>query len=316
MYNILVTGVGSIIGYGIINSLRKSTIGINIIGVDIYDDAYGKHISDQFIQGVRADSVNYIDFINEIVNLHKIDLIIPGIEQDLYKLWENKNNINTSVVINNDLCIRLSKNKWDTFNFLSGYTINLIPTLYQGSFTDSADVLGLPFLIKPVSSYASKGIEVINNEAEFNAYVQKYTNERVCQKIVGSMESEFTISIFGDGAGKILDYIILRRNLSGEGATKKAIFVEDNDILVYVEQLAGILKPVGPLNIQVRKEAGKVYLLEINPRLSSACSIRTLMGYNEPELCIRYFLLKESIKPAAKIQGTVIRYIADYMYQS
>jgi carbamoyl-phosphate synthase large subunit len=315
MYNILVTGVGSIIGYGVIDGLKKSIIKTNIIGTDIYENAYGGFLCDHFIQGVRADSGEFIDFINDVVDKYKIDLIIPGIEQDLYKLWNNKDSINTRIVFNNDLCLNLAKNKYDTYKYFSGHDIDLIPTLKDCSFAECKSSLGLPFLIKPLSSYASKGIEVINNEREFEFYTQKNTGKCIYQRIVGDVESEFTIAVFGDGDGDFIDYIILRRKLSGEGATNKAVMAEDNDIKNYIKKICQILKPVGPLNIQVRKEKNKVYLLEINPRFSSSCSIRTMLGYNEPEMCLKYFLTKEIIKPTQKIHGSVVRYISDYFYQ-
>ena len=47
MINVLVTGVGAIIGYGIINSLKmQNEYPIRIVGMDIYDDAYGQFLCD------------------------------------------------------------------------------------------------------------------------------------------------------------------------------------------------------------------------------------------------------------------------------
>jgi carbamoyl-phosphate synthase large subunit len=315
MFNVLVTGVGSIIGYGIIDGLRKSDIKTRVIGIDIYEDAFGGVLCDKFIKGLRADSDNFIDFINQISIDNKIDLIFPGIEQDLYKLWANKEKVKTEIVLNNDLCLSLSIDKLKTFEYLSKFNINLIPTLHDCTFADCVRAFGLPFLIKPVSSSASKGIEAVNNEKEFDFYAYKLFGECIYQKIIGSEDTEFTISTFGDGQGNILDYTILKRTLSKEGSTNKASLLEDNDILNYVRRLCTILNPIGPLNIQVRKEGSKVYLLEINPRISSACSIRTLFGYNEPEMCLKYFLNKESIIPAPKMHGKVVRFISDYLYK-
>jgi len=315
MYNILVTGIGSIIGYGIIDGLKKSSIKSTIIGIDIYEDAYGRFLCDHFEQGVKASSENYIDFINHIIVKYKIDLILPGIEQDLYALWNNKNSINTKVAFNNELCLQLAQDKLATYNFFLDHKIDLIPTLNNCSFADCKNAFGLPFLLKPISSYASKGIEIINTEGEFNFFTQRLKGKCIYQRIVGTMDTEFTIGIFGDGQGNFYDHIILQRKLSGEGATSKATLVEDAIILSYVTAICSVLKPSGPLNIQVRKEENKVFLLEINPRFSSSCSIRTLLGYNDPEMCLKYFLTNETILPAKKGKGKVVRYIADYFYE-
>ena len=42
MHTVLVTGVGAIIGYGAVRSLRKSRTDVRIVGMDIYPDAVGQ----------------------------------------------------------------------------------------------------------------------------------------------------------------------------------------------------------------------------------------------------------------------------------
>jgi carbamoyl-phosphate synthase large subunit len=313
-YNILVTGAGAIIGYGIIGSLRQSKVEAKIIAIDIYDTAYGQYIADVFYTGVLASSQDFVDFINSIVEKEKIDLIIPGIEQDLYALHKNKDKIKCRVVMNNDLCIELSKSKLATFEYLNEFSdINLIPTLHQATYEECLAYLGKHFLLKPISSYASKGIEIIRSKEDFDFYVKKVNGHCIFQRIISNKDSEYTISVFGDGAGSYFDSIILKRHLSQEGATSNAEVVESELITDYVNKLVSLLKPVGPTNIQVRLEDNVVYLLEINPRISSACSIRSGFGYNDPEMCVKYYLSNEPITATKKKKGKAIRYIKDFI---
>ena len=127
------------------------------------------------------------------------------------------------------------------------------------------------------------------------------------------MNSEYTVSVFGDGKGSFFDSIILKRALSGEGATSKATVVKNPIIENYVTELVKVLQPVGPTNIQLRVENEVPYLLEINPRISSACSLRTSFGYSEPEMCIDYFVNHKTIQPAPKKLGSAVRFISDYI---
>jgi carbamoyl-phosphate synthase large subunit len=58
-------------------------------------------------------------------------------------------------------------------------------------------------------------------------------------------------------------------------------------------------------------------LLEINPRISSASSIRAAFGYNESEMSVDYFL--RSIRPdkldKAPLMGRkAIRYTEDFIF--
>ena len=313
-YNILVTGTGAIIGYGIIESLRKSSYDLNIIAIDIYDHAYGRCIADKFYVGVPANSPGFIEFINGIIKKENIHLVIPGIEQDLYALHENFKKVLCPVVMNNDLCIELSKSKWNTFNYFKNNSgLQLIPTLYNAGYEECVSALGNPFLLKPISSYASKGIEIIKSKNDFDYFANRIENKCVFQKIISSVDNEYTISVFGDGKGNYFDSIILKRYLSRDGATSRATVTESRPITNYLDTLVRLLKPLGPTNIQLRIENEQPYLLEINPRISSACSIRTLFNYNEPVMCIRYYLTKEPIEVQPKKMGTALRFIKDYI---
>jgi len=315
MYTILVTGVGSVIGYGIIDSLRRSKIETKIIGIDTNCWAYGRFLCDRFVKGVPADSSGFTDFINQLISEYSIDFIFTGIEQDLYRLWKDKEKIEAPVLLNNDLCLKLSEDKYFTYTYLSAFNLPLIPTLKDSSFEECAEELGIPFLLKPIYSSASKGIEVIRDKEHFDFFTRQAGGKCIYQKIVGSEQSEYTVATFGDGQGGVLDTLILRRTLSREGATNWAETSNDPEIEEYCRKMVSILKSKGPLNIQVRKEKDQVYLLEINPRISSACSIRNLFGYNEPEMCLKYFLLHEPVTASLKTEGMVIRHISDYLIE-
>ena len=315
MFNILVTGVGSVIGYGIIDGLKRSSLQLNVTGIDIYDDAYGGFIADEFVQDIRADKPGFIANINSIIRSHNIDLVMPGIEADLYQLWEHRDCIAAPVVLGNPLCMALSQDKRLTYDYLHQFDIDLIPTLYDCDFSVCEKELGIPFLFKPVMSSASKGIEKIYTEDEFSFFTRRSKGRCIYQRIVGCPEEEFTCALFGDGKGGFFDHIILRRKLSGDGSTNKATLDEDEKVLAYIQKLCAILKPEGPLNIQIRKEGDRVYLLEINCRVSSSCSIRTMMGYNEPEMCVRYFLLHEQPCPGKRKAKKAVRYIADFIIE-
>jgi len=313
---ILVTGVGAIIGYGIINSLKQQTVHpVHIVGMDIYDDAYGQFLCDTFYQAERADSPKYLDFIKHVVEKEHIDLIIPGIEQDMYRLHELKDSIPTKIVLNNDLLIGLSQDKWKAYTFFKEKGINVIPTLQKATYETCKNTLGHPFLLKPRSSYASKGIHRIFSEEAFTFY-NKTPENSIFQHIIGSDTEEYTISVFGRGDGTYADFLILKRMLAQTGATEKATTIlYDKTLMAYVDEICVLTQPLGPTNIQLRKEGEQAYLLEINPRISSACSIRTHMGYNEPLKCIEYYINGRHSAPEGKKPLHAVRFIDDYFYE-
>ncbi len=310
--NILVTGVGAIIGQGILKSLQNTNY--KIYGVDIYSHARGQGMCDEFVQGVLANSPDYLRFIQDLVQKKSIDLIIPGIEQDLYRLDQLKDQIPCKIVLNNELLISLSKDKWKTYQFFKQYPqVHIIDTYEFNDYKFLCEKLGVPFLMKPKSSYASKGLKIINNFRDFDYFAN---SEMIFQRIVGSMNDEYTIEVFGDGKGNALDIIALKRTLAQDGSTAVASLFQDEFLLNYCKMLCSIVKPIGPTNFQFRREEEKYFLLEINPRISSSCSIRTLMGYNSPVMCVDYFLNSRSLEACVKKQITVVRYIEDWIFEN
>lgn len=315
--NILVTGIGAIIGYGIVNSLRQSSIPTRIIGMDIYENNYGRHLVDVFYQAKLAYSGEYEDFIVNLVQNEQIDLIIPGIEQDMYRLYELQKKIPTQIVLNNQLLTEISKDKWLTYTYLrDNSNINLIPTAINLTYLECTSIYGKRFIMKPRTSYASKGLHIVDNQTDFDFYDSLNAHKNVYQPLIGTIDEEYTIAVFGDGNGGYYDSLILRRYLAQTGATDKAeVVIEDKQIMSYVTELVKLTRPIGPTNIQLRKANGKLYLLEINPRVSSSTSIRCAAGYNEAEMCVKYYLLHETIVAKSKKAIKATRYIADCIYE-
>jgi carbamoyl-phosphate synthase large subunit len=317
---VLVTGVGAIIGYGLINSLKKSNYDCRVIGIDIFHDAVGQKWCDKFIQGVRADSEEFIVFINNIIKTEKVDLVIPGIEQDLKALIEGYENLDHSAQysLNNKSLYKTFDDKKLTYKFLEG-TADLIPyidytnTLYE----EAKNTFGLPFILKQDVSYASKGVALIQDEKDFNFYIERFGAGCMAQKKLDITDKEYTCSLFGVGDGTFVNPTCLRRELSQEGATKKALNVKvDDTLLATMTKICQKCNFEGPTNLQFIEFEGKYLLLEINGRVSSSTSMRELFGVNEAEMCIDHYLMNQKPKTKQQKYGTIMRYIGDAYFDS
>ena len=313
-YNILVTGVGAIIGYGIISSLRKSRYDCRIIGMDIYEDAVGQVWCDEFLQAVLAADEKYIDFLKDVMEKYRIDLVFFGTEQEIQKCNANRKELGIyldRLVLNREEIVTLSEDKWLTMCFLRDRGMNYIRGSVSADFEEAKKKYGLPLLMKPRRSYASKGIRIVSTKEEYDAWKEAQGEEFMVQEFVGDDEHEYTAATFGFGDGTCLQPIVMRRKLSKAGATDKAFIESVPAVDKEIERLVRELKPLGPTNFQFRLHNGNYLLLEINPRISASTSIRAAFGYNEAELCIEYFL--EGHRPEnRKIRyGRAFRYITE-----
>ena len=317
MYRILVTGVGAIIGYGIVRSLRRSHPTVQVVGMDIYQDAVGQHWCDEFVKATPGAAPEYTENLIRLIENFAIDLVIPGIEQDAARILDDYPTLSSSrakFVLNNPSLMAVAADKWHMHRRLEDERIAVIPTRIEGSFSDLARTFGLPFLLKPRRSYASKGISRIHSAADLDYWQSELGNNFMVQKIVGNDDAEYTIGAFGLGDGSYSQSIAFRRKLSGEGATVKAHVVEYPEMNAQLARLVEIFKPVGPTNFQFRQHEGEFLLLEINPRISSSTSLRTAFGYNEAAMCIEYYLQGEVPEKRTLRSGRAVRYIEDMVF--
>lgn len=315
-YTMLVTGVGAVIGYGVLKSLRQSGYAVKLIGMDIYPDAVGQYWCDHFEPAIRTDSPKYISFLLSIIEKHNVDLVIPGIVQDVTKMSMERQLLQESsarFVLNTPALVAMSNDKWLTHLKLCGLGLPAIKSYVDGTFESIASDIGLPMLMKPRRSYASKGIQQITTRDDFEHWKNKMGDNFMVQQLIGSNEEEYTAAAFGFGDGTCSEKIIFRRVLSGEGSTAKATVVDDPGISEQIDTLVKFFQAEGPTNFQFRRHQGTMYLLEINPRMSSSTSIRTAFGYNEARMCLEYYLQNKRPVAGPIRGGRALRFIEDYI---
>jgi carbamoyl-phosphate synthase large subunit len=318
MRTILVSGASGIVGYGILKSLRGPGSNPRLIGTSIHDDSAAPSFCDIFELAPRTDDVRYLPWLKLIIERHKVDLIIPGIEIDLYTWTRHENEIRETgvrIALNDRDLIALCQDKWLFYQHLTATGDPCcIETLLHGEYDELAERLGIPFLLKPRQGFASKGIVRVSDRDEFMRHQPEIGPVLMIQPIVGDDDHEFSTSAFCDGRGGVCATMTLKRKLSKDGFTEKAEVVFEDKIDEAISRLAGQLLPDGPTNFQFRCQDGVFKLLEINPRISSATSIRTAFGFNECQMAVDYFLDQRlPLQPPIRA-GRAIRYTEDAIF--
>ena len=318
MKTILVSGASGIVGYGILRSLKASRLDLRLIGIAMYEDSVAPGFCDIFLQAPPTKSSTYRAWLLDTITDHQVDMIIPGIEIDLYT-WSDSLGIieqHGAKVLMNDLhLVRLCKDKWTFFQELTHAKLECaIASSLDSSFDSLCHYFGLPFLLKPRQGFGSKGIVQIDSETSFSRYKQHMGTTMMAQPIVGNNDEEYTTSAFCNGKGGYYAIMTLRRKLSTEGFTEKAEVVQSDDFLDTINALCQHFRPTGPTNFQFRKCDDGIKLLEINPRVSSSTSIRTAFGYNENAMSVEYWC-EGKIPKQPKIQrGKAVRYTEDFIF--
>lgn len=318
MRRVLVSGASGIVGYGVLRSIRMSGLDLFLVGTSIYDDSVAPAFCDVFEQAPPTNDEGYLEWLLATTRRHRIDLLVPGIEIDMYKWAKHVPDIKATGAIpllNKPELLDLCRDKWLFYQRLEKEGLRCaIDSSLEQDFDVLAARFGLPFLLKPRRGFASKGIVRVTGLETYREHIQDVGPKLMAQPIVGNDAEEFTTSAFCDGKGGYYACMTLRRKLSRDGFTEKAEVVDTGDFVAPIAELCRVFRPLGPTNFQFRMCSDGPKLLEINPRISSSTSIRAAFGYNESAMAVEYFLEhRTSVQPAIR-KGKAVRYTDEHIF--
>ena len=316
MTNVLVTGVGSNVGQGIVKSLRMSGIPCRIIGTDMNPLSAGLFRCDKGYIVPPADDENFIPGIIKICESEKINIVLIGTapEVPVFSLRKTiiENNCGAIVIICNHKLVDIACDKWDTYNFLNNKGLNYPRSVLGNMQTDVEQLIeecGFPLIVKPRRKSGSKNVFTVRNSNDLS-YALGITEDPIVQEYLGSEDEEYTSGVFFSNDSIKKGIITMKRELLC-GTTYRAIVDYYEEVKAEVKKVAdalGELGAIGPINMQMRLTKRGAVTFEINPRFSGTTVFRAKMGFNEPELAIRHFLLGEEVGQIKYRKGVVMRY--------
>jgi carbamoyl-phosphate synthase large subunit len=120
------------------------------------------------------------------------------------------------------------------------------------------------------------------------------------QKYLSDDNKEFTTGVTISKNGlEVMSSIVIKKLLK-HGQTYKAIIDDYPEIKRISEETAKKIGGIGAINIQLRVDVDddndKAKIIEINPRFSATCPLRTVAGINEPDIVVRNTLFGDNIK--------------------
>jgi carbamoyl-phosphate synthase large subunit len=167
---------------------------------------------------------------------------------------------------------------------------------------------GYPVILKPRDGFASRGVQLITDEAELRFYFSRTPNAMLQEYLsLGRTVEEFTCAVFVDRDGRPTGTFMARRDLAS-GATYRAevnVWPELHDLL---RAIGAALRPRGPINVQLRLTEHGPVPFELNIRCSGTAAIRAHFGYNEPEMLLRHYVLGETLPEPQTRTGYAFRY--------
>jgi carbamoyl-phosphate synthase large subunit len=276
----LLSSIGGDLSQSIVRCLRDEYPELSLVGTDTHSHHSGSLFVDEFIVTEPVSSPRYFDSLIKILNSLEPDFYFPLNEVELLKLSslspDELGSIfkSTKIIWSGADVLKKFLTKTSTMSFLN--SINLqIPRTYSLGIED----FSFPLVVKPNQGSGSKNFYICNDLQELEASLV-FVKDPIIQEYIPGPDSEFTIGVFALG-GKQVRSIAFRRRLSTGGGTSWCEHVIDPEIDEICVRIAQAVNLNGSLNIQLRKNSGKYFIFEINPRFSSTVHIRSQLGFKD-----------------------------------
>ncbi|MDC3132895.1 NAD-dependent epimerase/dehydratase family protein [Flavobacteriaceae bacterium] len=312
-YKIAISSIGSGIGQSIINAIRLSNLPIRTIGFGNNPFAFGAYDCDEFDHLPSIYSGEYIDDLIKKCKIHKIDLLIPGLDDEVLILARNKiklksNGINAMFA--DEALVAICRNKELISTELNKTTDIFVKSFNKKSLQSDIEKgrTSYPLLAKPKDGFSSKGIIIIRSKEDllkvsdvhviqelaipsrddpnFDFYMQQISMGNNPQ--VSEISIQLVFSPKGQLMGKMCSFNKLKNGIPIE-----IIPFENDDVWKTVDELIPVFRDKGvkgPLNLQGRLTEKGLKLFELNPRFTGITGLRALQGFNEVEACVKEWL--------------------------
>lgn len=305
MPHLLVTGVGSNIGQGILKSLRQANIGGHIVGTDVYKYAAGSAWCDATHTVPFAREASFVPELIHILNRHAIELVLIGSEMETHVLAHARARIEretrAKVVVSDPEMVDQCGDKFGIAQLFKKANLN-----YPDSISDMSarrefvTKRGYPVILKPRLGWSAKSVVKIEDDESLDFYAKHTPNPVIQEYLEGE---EFTCAVVFDRDGNYADHVVMRRDLLN-GTTFRAEVVARPDIDQYISDFAKSVKLRGSVNIQLRVTARGPVAFEMNPRFSGTTAIRMMAGFNDVAAVTRNFL---EGAPIVKMKPRLVR---------
>jgi len=317
MIRILVTGVGSLIGQGILKSIQHSKLDCNVTGTDYFPSAVGlywvdnRYILPDLIKPEISES-QWVEALVNIINKEDIDLILPGLDFEIPVLAKNKsiieNQTEALLLVSSEEVVKIGNDKWETVNFLKNNSFNYPNSSLPENMESFIRSNPFPLIVKPRFGHTSENVFLVKNKKDLDIAIKK-CDKPIIQEFLRHSDREYTCGTTCID-NEVITLISLRRVLKN-GNTQQAFCEQTEEIDAYIKKLTLSLNPFGAINFQLRITSRGPVVFEINPRFSGTTPIRAIFGINEVEAMVNKLtgsLLEKNFKEK---NGVVIRYLED-----
>jgi len=303
MKSVLVTGVGGMVGQGILRNIRSLDQDIALHGTDIRAVSAGNHLCDSTHVVPYAYDPAYVPAIARLASELGIDLVIPSTDYECYYLAKHAKEVGAAVAASPAEVSAICLDKFKTHAAFRAHGIpfadSVLPSSYQQRHAG--------VVVKPREGRGSRNIHL--NPRDPGSYDDSF----VVQEYLDG--PELTTTFYVNRDGRLHGHITFTRELESGSTSRCEVSREhDEEIQGIVERMVANLAFRGSCNVQSRVTSAGVIPFEVNCRISGTNSIRSQLGFPDVAYTIAEYLNDREPEAPRVIGGCAIRMSHDIIY--
>jgi carbamoyl-phosphate synthase large subunit len=303
---ILITSIGGGLATELVNQIKKTTTfkKIYITGVDMTEQTPSKFFVDKFYKVPPPNKKDYVSKMIKIIKKDKINLIIPGSDQEAINLCKNRSLFESKKCILASVDLKTLSNFTDKESTYNSLKKNNLPCAEFYTVKNKSDLLKIikkfgkkEFVIKPSVSIGGRDISVFRNDISTPYFFNQkkeihYPNKRknllkIKKKYEGLYPLVISERLFAPTydidmlsfKGKTIN-VVARKRLNPQ-------VPNDGHEVIKQKKIQNIGKKIiKNYNLSwlydcdcMTDEKGKIKIIEINPRMSGSLATSIIAGY-------------------------------------
>jgi carbamoyl-phosphate synthase large subunit len=303
MKAILVTGIGGVVGQGILRNLTSMKLDTEIIGTNVVQVSAGNYLCDKVFEVPFAYDEHYVPRIKEICVAENVGLIIPSTDYEVYYLSVHRHLLPCPVAVSDSEVTKFCLDKY--LNYLAfelfdiPFAKSILPSAYKNQLKD--------VVVKPREGRGSRNIHI--KPADTAVFDDSYVVQEYLEG------PEITTTFYVTRSGDLLGFITFTRELElGNTAKAEVTFNYDIELEKIIKMMITRYSFRGSCNLQSRVTKNGIVPFEINCRVSGTNSIRSQFGFADVAYLVQEYLLEEKLEKPVITSGSALRVILDIIY--
>lgn len=275
---ILLTAGGGAALPTLIDKLRAG--GYRVIAVDADVNAAGLYLADRGYRIPFANDPNFLPAMRRICDKEDVRVLVPLVDEELLPMSQLANELGIALIGPQAPFIELSLDKYDLMRRMAAAGLPIPETRL---LTQGVSGLSFPLILKPRVGRGSRGIKVVRNYQELDAYLSSAQPGQDATLIQSYIEgAEFTVSVVVWRDGRVRA-VVPKEVIDKRGITKIAVTRYNEAIDTLCRNIQERLCANGPFNVQLRIDpsSGTPLTFEINPRFSTTITLTQAAGVDE-----------------------------------